>query len=278
MIKVYGYYRVSTALQAETGYSLEQQENEIKSYCKKQGWQLVQLFSDEGISGAVSVKESLDLSKRPGLCEMLDSLEGIDLVVVAHTNRLWRNSRAAVLVQERLYKAEVDVASIQQPDYSIFDEIENPERYLTNSMKDVIASYEKASITKKLMAGKKSKLANGLRASGNPPFGYQWALDENKKKVVVPAPGVAGVVKALFNKFLELGSVNAVATWLNQEGIKTNQGKAWTAPSVRVVLMNSFYRGELIWKGVKYPANHQAIISPVQFGKVQAALQRNKKR
>lgn len=51
-MKVIGYIRVSTQGQARDGYSLAYQEDEIKAYCQAQGYTLLRLFKDEGISGA----------------------------------------------------------------------------------------------------------------------------------------------------------------------------------------------------------------------------------
>ncbi|MCD8501566.1 MAG: recombinase family protein [Bacillaceae bacterium] len=55
-----GYVRVSTKEQAIEGYSLENQRNDIRAHCKTKGWELLDIFGDEGISGA-------ELEKRKGL-------------------------------------------------------------------------------------------------------------------------------------------------------------------------------------------------------------------
>lgn len=51
-MNVIGYIRVSTQGQARDGYSLAYQEDEIRAYCQTQGYTLLRLFKDEGISGA----------------------------------------------------------------------------------------------------------------------------------------------------------------------------------------------------------------------------------
>jgi site-specific DNA recombinase len=68
-LNVVGYIRVSTQGQAKDGYSLKYQEDEIKGYCKEQGWYLIHIFRDEGISGAKLNEEALDID-RVGLQEM----------------------------------------------------------------------------------------------------------------------------------------------------------------------------------------------------------------
>src|SRR4051794_8502838 len=50
--KVVGYTRVSTEEQATTGHGLEVQERAIRSFCQSQGYELVEIVSDAGVSGA----------------------------------------------------------------------------------------------------------------------------------------------------------------------------------------------------------------------------------
>lgn len=87
-----GIIRVSTQGQAKDGYSLKYQEDEIKGYCKEQGWNLIHIFREEGISGAKLNEEALEID-RVGLQEMLAHLSSVqvDYVVVLNTSRLWRS-------------------------------------------------------------------------------------------------------------------------------------------------------------------------------------------
>ena len=63
-----GIIRVSTQGQAKDGYSLKYQEDEIKGYCKEQGWNLIYIFREEGISGAKLNDEAFEID-RVGLQE-----------------------------------------------------------------------------------------------------------------------------------------------------------------------------------------------------------------
>ena len=48
----YGYLRVSTETQAEHGYGLDAQRNEIEKYAAKNGLTVADFFTDAGVSGA----------------------------------------------------------------------------------------------------------------------------------------------------------------------------------------------------------------------------------
>lgn len=51
-LNVIGYIRVSTQGQARDGYSLKYQEEDIIAYCDENNLNLINVFRDEGISGA----------------------------------------------------------------------------------------------------------------------------------------------------------------------------------------------------------------------------------
>ena len=49
--RIVAYLRVSTAEQAEEGYSISGQENVIRQKCEAEGKELVAVYADKGISG-----------------------------------------------------------------------------------------------------------------------------------------------------------------------------------------------------------------------------------
>ena len=65
-MKFVGYCRVSTDNQKEEG-TIDIQHKALTEYAQKNGDTLVEIFSDNGISGA--------LDNRPGLSQMFDCLE-----------------------------------------------------------------------------------------------------------------------------------------------------------------------------------------------------------
>ena len=76
----YGYARVSTKRQEAEGYSLEAQQEQIENYCKANGYELKDMYS-ESMSGSNS--------NRPQLNEVLDLCELSDAtLIVAKIDRL----------------------------------------------------------------------------------------------------------------------------------------------------------------------------------------------
>ena len=74
IVNVYGYIRVSTEGQVKQGYSLAEQRAEIEKYCSSKSYNLVEIFKDEGISGAKANEDEMSI-ERDGLLDMLASLK-----------------------------------------------------------------------------------------------------------------------------------------------------------------------------------------------------------
>jgi DNA invertase Pin-like site-specific DNA recombinase len=85
-MKAIGYVRVSTEDQAREGISLDNQENKIRAYADLNGFELVDVIKDEGLSG-----KTMD---RPGMNRinaMIDAVE-IEAVIVYKLDRLSRKT------------------------------------------------------------------------------------------------------------------------------------------------------------------------------------------
>lgn len=268
---MYGYVRVSTELQAHKGYSLAGQVQAIKDYCIKNGYELIHIYCDAGLSGAVNDSED-DLAKRPELNAMLGKLKYIDKIVVFHTNRLWRNIMAQALIQRALRKFNIDIVSVEQPSYSVYNEEKDPTAFLLNGMMDLLDLYDKGNVVNRLKKGKENKAKQGDKPSGAPPIGYLY----NNKKVIIDTKWAA-LIKTIFNQYLGLGSLGKVAIWLNDNNYVTPRGKAFSTMALHHILTNEFYLGQVQWCGKLTDGNHEPIISKVIFGKVKAMLNRNRK-
>jgi DNA invertase Pin-like site-specific DNA recombinase len=84
-----GYCRVSTDEQAERGVSLASQRRKIRAQCEAQGYELVQVYTDEGVSGTVPPAD------RPALSRALETISSgnADGLVAVRLDRLSRRTR-----------------------------------------------------------------------------------------------------------------------------------------------------------------------------------------
>ncbi len=99
------YARVST-----TGQTVENQLRELRSVAKRQGWNVVETFTDEGISGAKGRE------KRPGFDALLTAItrRDVDLVAAWSVDRLGRSLQDLVAFLEDLRAKGVDLYLHQQ--------------------------------------------------------------------------------------------------------------------------------------------------------------------
>jgi len=145
---------------SQGGYSLAYQVEEIERYCRQNGLELLRIYEDKGLSGAVVDEEGLTV-EREGLQEMLADLKGrnVSVVVVLNTSRLWRSEMAKVLIQRELKRHKVDVKAIEQPNYSIY--AHDPNDILVNGMLELLDQYQRLEIALKLSRGRKKKAQQG---------------------------------------------------------------------------------------------------------------------
>lgn len=254
-----GYIRVSTAGQAKDGYSLSYQREEIETYCMQQGWNLLQVFADEGISGAKVDEDAMEVD-REGFQDMLTIISSspVDYVCVLNTNRLWRSDIVKVLVHREFKKFHVDVKSIEQPTYSIYKK--DPSDFLINGLMELLDAYQRLEIAMKLGKGRNKKAKEGGYAGGRATFGYKAKKGSKELKIDERQAIVVARVFELKELFPHW-TLSGIADQLNLENYKTQQGKTFTKVQVKRILdRKAFYSGIYRYAHIESMGLHQAII------------------
>ena len=115
---------------------------------------------------------------------------------------------------------------------------------------------------------------------GVPPLGYRV---RDRRLVIVD--GEAEIVRTIFRRYAELGSVRLLKEELEARGIRS---KSWTSASGRLIggkpfsrgalylmLQNRLYRGEIVHKGQSHPGEHTPIIDQPLWNTVHEQLAAN---
>jgi len=171
-MEMYAYLRVSTTGQVESGAGLDAQLDTCRAYAQRLGQELVRVFTDEGVSGARGLNDDgeLDLTKRPGLMEALDTLERGDVLVVAKRDRLGRDTVLVALVDRLFTRRGITIQCVDCPDSG------SPADQLMRHILDAFAEYERQLIRCRTRGAMQAKKARGERV-GSIPFGSRLGSD-----------------------------------------------------------------------------------------------------
>ena len=139
------------------------------------------------------------------------------------------------------------------------------------------AQFEREVIGERVRDKVAASKRKGLWVGGSFPLGYRSV---NKKPAIVPEE--ADLVRKIFADYLRLGSVAALATSLETEGIRPKprrlaDGRSLQASRFMIgplahLLKNRFYVGEVAYRGEVYPGEQGAIADRTVFDQVQAKL------
>jgi site-specific DNA recombinase len=265
------YTRVSTENGLEQEFnSLDNQREAAEAYIRSQaheGWRLLpQRYDDGGFSGG-----SLD---RPALERLLAAVRSrkIDVVVVYKVDRLTRSLTGFAKLVEIFDEYGVSFVSVTQA----FNTTTSMGRLTLNVLLS-FAQFEREvtgeRIRDKIAASKKK----GLWMGGQVPLGYRV---EARKLVVEESE--SEVVRTIFRRYQELGSLGRLIQDLDARGIMTKQrrlangsvrgGIAFTRGPLAYLLSNRTYLGEIAYRGARHEGEHAAIVDRDLFDAVQEQL------
>ena len=238
-VRVALYVRVSTSRQVQH-QTIDQQLERLHAHVRAQtAWALrdEHVFRDDGYTGAALA--------RPGLDRLRDAVKGreVDRVVVTAPDRLARNYVHQMVLLEECARAGCAVDFLDRP------MSDDPHDQLLLQIRGAVAEYERTLIGERMRRGRLSKLQAGLLLPWTrPPYGYRLAPDRPRDpRGVAVDPAEGAVVAEVFARYLEPGtSLGALAKWLTARGVPTRfGGPTWCSPSVRGLLRNPAYTGQL---------------------------------
>jgi DNA invertase Pin-like site-specific DNA recombinase len=162
--RVYGYCRVSTNGQAESGLGLEEQERRITGRALENGWQLEHIFVDAGVSGSIA------LAARPEGARLLQALQPGDQVIAAKLDRVFRSALDALETIEAFKRQKISLWLLDLGG----DCSGNGISELVLTIMSAVAQFERARIGERIADAKAAMRYNGLHQGGNRPFGWKF--------------------------------------------------------------------------------------------------------
>lgn len=220
-MKAYGYCRVSTGKQAVQGVSLEVQEEKIRQWCKLHDHELVEVFSDRGITGT-------NRERRRGLQNALKATCGSKGVLVFYDlTRLARSLKDASEIFDTIKESGGHLASCTEP----FDSTAVGQ--LMFSILSAFAQFNSRLTGEKVRAsGQLRRKQMGYRTMGMQPYGYTYDVSAGQRVEVANEQAIMKVAR----KLLETKTYDATAQELNARGYVTRRGGKWHSATVRRAL------------------------------------------
>lgn len=229
IIRVAAYARVSSDKDAAF-HSLEAQTEYYEDYVAAHpDWELVSIYSDNGISGTIT--------KRPEFQRMLEDCRAgkIDLVITKSVTRFARNTVILLETVRELKKLGIDCYFEKEDMHSI-----SPDGELLLTLLAMYAEEEARSASENQLWRIKKKFEKGEPWVGN-MLGYRLV---DGKMVVVPEE--AKIVRQIFQDYLSGMGRYRIAKKLLLDGVIPSNGNTWSDTSIRHILTNEKYTGNMV--------------------------------
>ena len=258
------YLRVSTEEQVEN-YSLDIQEEICKKEAEKRGFEIAQVFREEGRS-AKSIKG------RPELIQMLEfcrkNKKKVNAVIIYRLDRISRQTADYLAIRKKLAECEIKLISTTEPTGN------SPTEKFVETMLAGFAQMDNDVRSERSKNGLRARFLTGLNHS-YVPLGYL-----NKNGYAVNDPETFDKMKAAWD-LMATGTktLREMAIILNGQGLRggrKQKGKEYflRAQTLNRIFRNKFYAGKITSKryGEEVQGQHTPMITEEQFYKVQAVL------
>ena len=264
------YARVSTEEQAQDGFSIRAQQQKLKEYANIKDWSVYDIYLDEGISGK-------NITERPAISRMIADIKAghVKNVLVFKIDRLTRSTADLVYLID-LFK-EYDCAF-----NSLMESIDTstPSGRMFIKIIGIFAEFERENIAERTRIGFERKAREGYTmATCFVSYGYNKTRGQ---KIQTVNENEAKFVRMIFDMYVNQGmSLMGIAKSLNLREIPTKCKSFWNAATVRAILRNCNYIGNVRY--CMYESNrsfeaeglHEAIISEELYNEAQILMKKN---
>ena len=278
--RVAAYCRVSTGFEDQLN-SYESQRSYYTDLIRKNPeWELAGIYADEAVTGT-------KVSARNEFQKMIASaLAGeIDLILCKSISRFARNTVDTLTYVRKLKDHRVEVFFEEENIHTLSMDGE-----LLLTVLSSVAQQEVENISAHVRTGLHHKMAAGKVVGFSGCLGYDY--DKNTGKVVLNEQE-AGIVRYIFQRYLDGVGAHVIARECNEHGWKTKRGNDFRDSTIQGIIHNEKYTGTLLsgkshtidpitkhrvknnGASRKYLLrdNHPAIISQEEFDAVQKIIE-----
>ena len=252
------YARYSTDLQSAA--SIQDQARLCSRVCADNGWEVVDTFADEAMSGATHL--------RPGFQAMQQAaMNGaFDIIVAEALDRLSRDQEHIAALHKRMGFHDV----------KIFTKAEGEINEMHIGLGGTMSALFLKNLAQKTHRGLEGRVRDG-KSAGGISYGYRAVKTMRADGTVTTGEGEiiaeqAAIIRRIFEGYASGLSARALAAQLNAEGIPSpGAGRGhWSFSTISGnakrgtgILNNELYIGRLVW-------NRQRFVNDPSTGKRQA--------
>lgn len=231
--KVAAYARVSVEKE-RTMHSFSAQVSFYNNLIQKNPeWKFAGVYADLGISGT-------GIKKRDEFNRLLDDCEKgkIDIILTKSISRFARNTVDLLKTVRHLKDLGIEVRFEKENINSMSGDGE-----LMLSILASFAQEESISISNNVKWGTRKRFQKGIPNGKFQIYGYRWDDDH-----LVIEPKEAEIVKLIYKNYMEGISAETTEKQLEKMGIKSYKGGHFGASSIRHILYNITYTGNLLFQ------------------------------
>lgn len=249
---IYARLSVENSGKDDDGNSLQNQIDVCRDYLNECPWlRLTEVYSDNGRTGTVF--------DRPAWNRLMDDVRSgkIQCIVVRDLSRFGRDYVETGNYLEKIFPALGTRFISVKENFDSFTASGSTET-LSVSLQNLVNAIYSRDISKKVSTALRAQMETGTFRNRNLPYGYLW--NEDKTAYVVDEEA-AGAVRQIFRWKLQGVSVYTIVEQLKASGVESPerhkrrvgtrtgdniQGQGWCPSTVRGILQNRAYIGEMI--------------------------------
>jgi len=239
------YARYSSDNQRDA--SIEDQLRICRERAEREGWRIVDSYSDRSISGASLI--------RPGIQALMADAQAhrFDIVLAESLDRISRDQEDIAGVYKRLTFAGVRMVTLSEGDIS----------ELHIGLKGTMGALYLKDLADKTRRGLHGRVEHGKSGGGN-SYGYRVVHRSGPDGEPIRGereidPVEANIVRRIFTDYAAGKSPRTIAHELNAEGVAGPRGRDW-GPSTLLgnvkrgngILNNELYIGRLVWNRQRF--------------------------
>lgn len=247
--RVAAYTRVSSGKEAMLN-SLAAQISYYKNLIVTNSeWEFAGIYADEGLTGTSESRDQFQAL-------INDCRNGkIDMIITKSISRFARNTLTLLETIRELKSLNIDVFFEEQNIHTLSSEGEMILTFMAT-----FAQEESRSVSENMKWRIKKDFEEGIMWGGKDSLGYRII---DRKLVLVPEE--AEIVQLIFDLYLQGYGDMQIAKILNEEGIEPMKSKVWNRSSIRNILINQNYTGNLILQKT-YRENHLTKVTRLNKG------------